>query len=164
MNSKRAKAQPRATAATLRDPIVPLDFDSWLQRVSGVIRRDVRGLTVLAVAPALLSVLEQVVLDAVRPSPADLKFQLEAAANATPTGFVDQWTVFRISVLPLLPTMTIFTVLLAVAVAFCYGGAYHRGLRRANGQPLRILAAIRAAAPECRQCWAGACSSWVERS
>jgi hypothetical protein len=146
MTSTSTKDQARVSAATLRDPIVPLDFGAWPRRVSGVIRRGIRGLTLLAAAPALLSVLEQIALEAVRPSMAGLKFRLEAAANATPTGFVDQWTVFRISVVPLLPTMAIFTVLIAITSAFCYGGAYHRALREANGQPISVLAALRAAA------------------
>jgi hypothetical protein len=139
--------QARAATAVLRDPLVPLDFGGWVQRTLGVVRRDVRGLTLLALAPTLLGVLEQLTIEVIRPSMADIKFQLEAAANASPTGFVDQWTVFRISVLPLIPTMMIFSVLIGVTAAFGYGATYHRAVRRANGQPISLSWALRAAAP-----------------
>jgi hypothetical protein len=145
--SDRDRRRPAASVAAMRDPIVPLDLGGWFRQVHTLFRRSFRGLAILAVIPVSISAVYWIVLDATRPSPAETRQRLIAAAAASPIGTVDPWTELRIDALPVLGVMVIFGVLIAVTTAVSYGGAYYLALRQANGQPATVADVLRAAAP-----------------
>jgi hypothetical protein len=138
---------PGMLTAVLRDPLVPLGIGGWLRRVGRVLRDDAKILTALAGVLGLLDVAFRIAIELSAPSLDDIGRQLLAAGKATPDGFVNRWTVFRIAYLPTVPAFVIFFVLLAVTNAFCCGGAYYRAVRQANGQPTSLATALRAATP-----------------
>lgn len=136
------------SVSALRDPLVPLDFGTWVRRVHEVFRRNLVRLGALALIPAALSSINTIVLAAVRLDQAQLDERVKAAAAISPTGMISQTAAWEIQFRPILPVIAVYTVLsLLIGAAFA-GSAYHLTMRQANGQPITVAATVRAATPQ----------------
>lgn len=133
--------------SVLRDPLIPLDLGGWLYRVVGVLRDNAALFLGIGAVFGVFGVAFRVAMMVAWPGLDEIGRQLVIAGRDTPGNYVDRWTVFRIAYLPMVPTFVVFTALITVTNAIVCGAAYHRVIRRANGQPTPLAAALRAARP-----------------
>ena len=125
------------------DPLVPVDFGGWIQRVFGVLRRDFPALALLAAIPAVLTGLSQAVLERGMPSLPTIAARINSGVRPVLAASPARGETF----IRLLPAMTVFYVLILVVTAFAQPGAIFIMVRRAAGQPATVTAALRFAAP-----------------
>jgi hypothetical protein len=134
------------THSLLRDPVVPTDLGGWGQRIVRRFRGDFRPLAALAVIPAGCGFGYQLLLDALRPTPLEIRQQMAAAAATAPGGVVAPGTIFGIQFGPMVPAMVGFVAVSVVVSGLVQGSGYYMVLRRANGQPANLGPALRSAA------------------
>lgn len=136
----------RGVTGVLNDPLVPLDFGGWFNRVFGVIRRDFRRSAALAAVPAAVYAVGVLAMVAVVPSPERTRWRLERAAEAS-GGDLGPATMFRLVFGDVLPVALVFVAVLLVVGAFYVGVAFHLAVREANGQPSTVAQALTFARP-----------------
>ncbi|HZZ52231.1 MAG TPA: hypothetical protein VFE65_35490 [Pseudonocardia sp.] len=131
----------------MRDPIVPLDFGSWAQRVYRCIHGNFRRLGTLAMVPVGLIGLYLIIGDLAKPDPDEIKQRLLAEIAAHPGVKVSLTTQFWILYGRTVPISVVFGILVCGAGILYEACAHYLVLRRANGQPTSLAEALQAIKP-----------------
>lgn len=125
----------------LTDPLVPLDFGGWFQRVVGLSRRNFGRLVPAAAIVAVLMAAYIVALVASMPSSEEIDRTFAEAG--TPSGVGEVVTVFWGLGGQLAVTLLIAAVVFAVVGAALVGAALFVLVRGANGQPSTVGQGLR---------------------
>jgi hypothetical protein len=133
-------------ASVMHDPLVPLDFGGWFQRVFGVFRRSFKQLAAFSVVPAALFAVYLIVLNLAMPSPEQIRQRLDEA-GVTPYGAVNPMVGYEMILPRLLPIILVFAVIMTVVGAYYQGASLFVAVRDANGQPSTAAEGLRFAGP-----------------
>jgi hypothetical protein len=132
--------------STKHDPLVPLDFGGWFQRVFGVFRRSFRQLAAFSVVPAALAAVYLIAINLAMPSPEQMRQRLDEA-GVTPYGAVNPMVGYEMMLPRLLPIILVFVVIMTVVSAYYQGASLFVAVRDANGQPSTAAEGLRFAGP-----------------